>query len=130
MSSYDEYDLAPDPNERPSRPAPSPARPSTNPSRAGSGASRPASSSSRPASNPARPAPAAPAMKSPAPAAPTARASGTAAPAALREQVNAVVTGCYATGDLLVVKDGAVLPERCIKCNTPTTQRITKRLGY
>src|SRR6476620_7502883 len=52
----------------------------------------------------------------------TATAAAPARPAA---------TGGYVSGGLLVVKDGATLPERCIKCNAPAPGgRVKKRIAY
>src|ERR1041384_3685844 len=39
--------------------------------------------------------------------------------------------GGYARDGLVIVKDGAVLPDRCIKCNAPAADgRVTRRLSY
>jgi hypothetical protein len=43
----------------------------------------------------------------------------------------ATSAGGYARGRMLIVKDGAVLPDRCIKCNAPAASgRVTKTLSY
>lgn len=40
------------------------------------------------------------------------------------------VLGVGVQGNLLVVKDGATLPDRCICCDTPTTNRVVKRFSW
>jgi hypothetical protein len=40
-------------------------------------------------------------------------------------------TGAYVRGGVLVVRDGASLPDRCIRCNAPAADgRVTKRFAY
>ncbi|HEY7086676.1 MAG TPA: hypothetical protein VH518_01225, partial [Tepidisphaeraceae bacterium] len=40
-------------------------------------------------------------------------------------------SGAFVRGNLLVVKDGAMLPDRCIKCNAPAADgRTTRKFAY
>src|SRR5688500_7091496 len=66
-------------------------------------------------------------------AAPPKRQTRTAAaPQAGRAPTTAASSaGGFARGPLVVVKDGARLPDRCVKCNGPAAEgRITKRFTY
>ena len=51
---------------------------------------------------------------------------GTASP-----NIVAVNAGGYVRGNLLIVRDGATLPDRCVKCNAPAADgRMTKSFLY
>ncbi len=62
------------------------------------------------------------------------RRTGTVAPAAMKNDTTAQppkAAGGYVRGGRLVVRDGASLPDRCIRCNAPAPEgRITKRFAY
>jgi hypothetical protein len=48
-----------------------------------------------------------------------------------KPKIIAVQAGGFVRGNLIVVRDGAKLPGRCIKCNAPAEEgRVSKRLGY
>ena len=72
----------------------------------------------------------------PEPAAPPKRQTRTAAAAAATQAGRAPttassMTGAFARGNLIVVKSGAVLPDRCVKCNAPALDgKRTKHFAY
>jgi hypothetical protein len=50
---------------------------------------------------------------------------------AFKEGVELVGKGCWASNDLLVIREGALLPERCIKCNhSPAKHGKEKKLIF
>jgi hypothetical protein len=58
-------------------------------------------------------------------------AAAGARPAAKPATIASAATGAFVRGNRLVVKDGASLPDRCIKCNAPAAdRRRTKRFAY
>jgi hypothetical protein len=54
-----------------------------------------------------------------------------ATPAAVGTAQAGVSAGAFVRGNRLVVKDGASLPDRCVKCNAPAGEgRVNKKLAY
>ncbi|HTL28338.1 MAG TPA: hypothetical protein VL282_03930 [Tepidisphaeraceae bacterium] len=60
-----------------------------------------------------------------------AQAVRSAAPPQQKPKIVTVQSGGFVRGNLVVVRDGAQLPDRCIKCNASAAEgRVTKRLGW